>query len=186
MSEIKRTGVKSFDHELESESFDYFSKEERKALDKEFKLKIWTLYSLYAWLLFFGAFVIAAIIIIVCVLFSSPFKYLILILLGAYIPIGIFLYNILSTTKTKYRYFLFINNKLKDEGFNDFYFRSYMVTLCYRLIIKDQLKKYGFVDHYSYLMDNFSTKTKTNQFVTREALKELVGDEYENATIEIE
>ena len=35
-------------------------------------------------------------------------------------------------------------------------------------------------------MDNFSTKTKTNQFVTREALKELVGDEYENATIEIE
>ena len=186
MDVIKRTGVKSFDHELESESFSCFLKDERKALDKEFKVKIWTLYSLYTWLLTLAVITITVVIIVVCLSFTSPLKYLVFISAIGYIPLFIFIFNILKTTKKKYRYFLFINQKLKNEGFNDFYFRSYMNTLCYRLIIKDQLKKYGFENHYQYLMDNFSTNKKTSEFVTREALKELVGDDYENAEVEIE
>ncbi len=184
MNTIKRTGVKSFDHELESETFDCFSEKERAALDKEFRRKIQTKYSLYSWLLFAGAVAIAAIVTVICLVFSSPWKYLVFIAFGAYIPIGIFLYNILSTTKTKYRYFLFINQKMRDEGYNNFYFRSYMPTLCYRLIIKDQLKKYGFGDHYAELIQNFSTNEKINEYVTKEAITELLGAEATDVSIE--
>lgn len=184
MQEIKRTGVKSFDHELESESFTCFSKEERKKLDQEFKIKILTKYSLYSWLLFLGVLAITALIIIVCLVFKSPWRFLVFLAAGGYIPLFIFIFNILSTTKKKYRYFLFINQKLRDEGFNDFYFRSYMVTLCYRLIIKDQLKKYHLEDRYPYLMANFSSQEKISEFVTNEALKEFLGDDLDNVTIE--
>ena len=184
MKEIKRTGVKSFDRELENESFDCFTKEERKALDKEFLKKIWTSYSLYSWLLFLAILAITALIIVVCFAFSSPFKYLVFIAALGYIPLFIFLVNILQTTKKKYRYFLFINQKLRDEGFVDFYYRSYMVTLCYRLIIKDQLKKYGFLDRYQFLIDNFSTREKVSTYVTQEAIADLVGPDMQNVTFE--
>ena len=185
MNEIRRTGVKSFDHELENESFDCFSKEERKKLDKEFTLKIWTKYSLYSWLLFLGVLAITAIILIVCLVVDSPYRFFTFLLAPGYIPLFIFLINILKTTKAKYRYFLFINQKLRDEGFNDFYFRSYMVTLCYRLIIKDLLKKYHLESNYKFLMDNFSNHEKISKYVTEEALKDFLGDAAKDAEIEI-
>ena len=184
MQEFQHTGVKSFDHELESESFDTFTEAERKALDKEFIRKILGKYSIYAYLLFAGVILITALIIVVCLSFASPYRYLVFIAAGGYIPLGIFLYNILSTTKKKYRYFLFINQKLKSEGFVDYYFRSYMVTLCYRLIIKDLLQKYGYADKYPYLYEHFSTQEKISAFVTYEALHEFLGEEGLNAPIE--
>lgn len=184
MNEKKRVGVKSFDHELKSESFDYFTPKEKKKLKKEFLLKILTKYSLYSWLLFLGIMAITALIIAVLLLVNSPWKYLVFIAAGGYIPLLIFLVNILQTTKNKYRYFLFVNHKLKEEGFNDFYFRSYMITLCYRLIIKDLLKKYGFIDRYQYLYDNFSTKEKVNAFITHEAISDIIGDDVANIEIE--
>lgn len=186
MQKVKRTGVKSFDHELENESFDYFTVDERKKLDKEFHKKILTKYSLYSWLFVLGIILITVLIAVICLVINSPFKYLVFISALGYIPLFIFLINILKTTKTKYRYFLFINSKLRDEGFNDFYFRSYMPTLCYRLIIKDQLKKYGFKDRYKYLMENFSTKEKITKFVTKESLASLVGDDGDLNNIEFE
>lgn len=184
MKEIKRTGVKSFDHELENESFLNIPLEERKKLHKEFLIKIWTKYSIYSWLLLMAILAVTALIIVICLSIDSPYKYFVFISTIGYIPLFIFLINILRTTKMKYRYFLFINQKLKDEGFNDFYFRSYMTTLCYRLIIKDQLKKYGFLDHYPFLMENFSTQSKINAFVTNEALKEMLGPDLDNVEIE--
>lgn len=120
---------------------------------KEFILKLVTKYFLYGYLCLLGIFILLAISYFFYKKFNSPLKLCSVFFLLCGIPVlGQFL-RITFSTNHKFRYFRISKYRLRTRGYKDAYFECEMHEPCFRLIIKDLLKSYGYQKEYNELRE---------------------------------
>jgi hypothetical protein len=122
--------------------------------------------------LFLLLLLIATIVIIVSINISIIILKILVVLLAAIIGIYAFvrLFNIILSTKYKWRYYNITVYRLKTRGFCEKYFENEMYEPCLRLIIKDLLYKNNNCDSYKklqikYINDNYSIDDAKNHLI---------------------
>lgn len=85
--------------------------------------------------------------------------------------------NIISTTYTKYRYYKISWYRIKNKGYNEKYFMFEMHEPCFRLMIKDILRRSGFSDEYNQLKKDMSPDNTRIQDAKDRLLASLYNEE---------
>ena len=119
-----------------------------KSCKKEFTLKLITKYFFYGYLCLLGIIVLltASYIIYKKIIFPKNLFSFFFILIS--LPLAGQFLRIVFSTNHKYRYYKINKYRLQTRGYKDEYFECEMHEPCFRLIIKDLLKSFGYIQEY--------------------------------------
>ena len=148
---------------------------------KEFIFKLLTKYFLYGYLCLLGIIVLLAISFFFYKKLNFPLKLLSLFFLLCSIPVfGQFL-RIAFSTNHKFRYFKISKYRLRTRGYKDAYFECEMHEPCFRLIIKDLLKSYGYQKEYNALREKCRGKNLRVERAKEKLLAKVMKEHSEKA-----
>ena len=119
-----------------------------KSCKKEFAIKLMTKYFFYGYLCLLGIIVLLTISYKIYSKIVFPKNLLSLLFVLLSFPLfGQFL-RISFSTNHKYRYYKINKYRLQTRGYKDEYFECEMHEPCFRLIIFDLLKSFGYMQEY--------------------------------------
>lgn len=115
---------------------------------REFIIKLITKYFLYGYLCLLGIIVLLAVSYIIYKRIVFPKNLLSIFFVLFSLPLAGQLLRIIFSTKHKYRYYKINKYRLRTRGYKDEYFECEMHEPCFRLIIEDLLKSFGYIQEY--------------------------------------
>ncbi len=126
----------------------YLKTMQKETERKEFILRLITKYFFYGYLCLLGIVILLVFSYFFYKKFNSQLKLVSIIFLLCSIPLLGQFFRIVFSTNHKFRYFKISKYRLRTRGYKDSYFECEMHEPCFRLIIKDLLKTYGFQKEY--------------------------------------